>query len=120
MGLKIIAYGRRHGTHPLGMHLRYDMRKLKNPHHDRKLRSLTGLHPSVQAEVRSSSNYEELMERIVREVTELLAKQEAVCVGVYCTGGRHRSVSVALALRDHFVAAGTEVELLLRDEGHWA
>jgi UPF0042 nucleotide-binding protein len=65
----------------------YDLRGFKNPHHDRKLRQLNGLHPLVQKEVLGHRGVQNLIEAIVAESPNVVA----FC----CTAGRHRSVAVA-------------------------
>ena len=117
--LEIVAYGCRHGTHPPALDRIYDCRKARNPHHDKRLRELTGLDDPVRDEVLMSAMARALLRQIEREVLELFETRDTVRVGVYCTGGRHRSVVIAIALLHVFLFKGYAVQVALRDRGSW-
>lgn len=88
----------------------YDVRGIKNPHHDKALRQLNGLHPAVQKEVLSPLTAQMLVEEVVNLV--LSGVTERIAFG--CTAGRHRSVAFAEA-----VAKRLGVEPLHLDQGEW-
>jgi RNase adaptor protein for sRNA GlmZ degradation len=121
MKVSIIAYGCRNGTHPEGLDLIYDCRAIRNPHHKKELRALTGFDSAVQDEVLITAAARALLRQIKREVLERFALTHEVKVGVYCTGGRHRSVVIALAALQMFLhdLPGLTVELTLRDRARW-
>jgi UPF0042 nucleotide-binding protein len=126
--ISIVMYGCRHGTHPEGLHLIYDCRAISNPHHDKRLRYLNGFDQPVRDEVMRWAPARELVRRIKRETLELCRLYEErpedpaslpVKVGVYCTGGRHRSVVIGTEVAKEFLLEGLPVQLELRDRAKW-
>ncbi len=95
---------------PIGADLVFDVRFLRNPHWEPELRPLTGRDQAVQAHVEADPAFAPFVER-VRELLAFLLplyQQEGkahLTVAFGCTGGRHRSVSVA-----ERIAAGLEAE----------
>lgn len=91
MPARIISFGFRHGKPPDGFVI--DVRSLgfrRNPFHDRRLRYLRGTDRAVQEDVQKTPEFWEKYE----ELTTLVAQQGGVvCLG--CTGGHHRSVTLA-------------------------
>jgi UPF0042 nucleotide-binding protein len=106
MGLRLISFGFRYGA-PIGTVV--DVRSVTNPHHDRALRKLTGLDGPVQYEIMASPHFE----RIVRAVKDALLDSDEVYVG--CTGGRHRSVAVAVLVAGMYPAVAVHHRDLQRN-----
>ena len=80
-----------------------DCRFLRNPHWDQELRPLNGLDVAVVDYIQSDLRYDEFFKRSLDLIRFLLpAYQDEgkshLCVGLGCTGGRHRSVAVAVNL----------------------
>ena len=119
MTVTIIAYGCRHGAHPPGLSRAYDCREISNPHHDRRLRALTGFDDPVRDEVMRYAPARSLVRRITREVLELVGQDDEIKIGIYCTGGRHRSVVVAMEVVKILLLEGLAVQVVLRDRGKW-
>jgi UPF0042 nucleotide-binding protein len=88
---------------PRDADLIFDARFLKNPHYDPLLRPKTGLDPEVAAFVESDPDYPAFMAKMTDLLTLLLPRflaegKKYVGLGIGCTGGRHRSVTVVQAL----------------------
>src|SRR3546814_2475286 len=90
----------------------FDMRYLRNPHWDAKLRPGTGLDADVSAHIAADPAYEATLTQIEALLLALLPRYRAegksyVTIAFGCTGGRHRSVHCA-----------ERVARPLRDAGH--
>ncbi|MGV7119321.1 RNase adapter RapZ [Sphingopyxis sp. 550A] len=110
--LNILSFGFARGL-PRNADLVFDMRYLRNPHWDAKLRPGTGLDPDVAAYVMADPAYEDSVAQIERLLLTLLPRYRAegksyVTVAFGCTGGRHRSVHVADRVAKTLRAAGHE------------
>ena len=109
--IRIIVYGLRYGDvaapfKPFSHD--FSCKKFTNPHHDKRLRQLTGFDKPVIDELKSSGFFGQLIDQIERKVGDLTVSQT---IGLHCTGGRHRSVVVALELWRRWRARGIEVEM---------
>jgi UPF0042 nucleotide-binding protein len=115
--MQILSFGFRYGDVPAA-DLVVNARSLRNPHHDRRLRALTGLDRPVRREVLSLQDSQRLLSRVVRQVSESGARS----VAFGCTAGRHRSVVLAEELAARLREAGHEVEVLHRERelGRWS
>jgi len=85
---------------PRNADLVFDMRFLRNPHWDNRLRPLTGIDAEVQDYVRQDSTFDAALAQIESLLLLLLPRyreegKSYVTVAFGCTGGRHRSVFVA-------------------------
>ena len=95
----IVSFGFKYGI-PRDCDLLFDMRFLPNPYFDESLKSLSGREMAVADYVLKSDVGLKFSERFLDFLDYLLPlyAQEGryrVTVGIGCTGGRHRSVSVA-------------------------
>jgi UPF0042 nucleotide-binding protein len=116
--VQLIAYGTINGPQQ-GCDLNFDVRGITNPHHDPKLRALTGLDQAVQDEVLGHDVGKMKLEEIVNAIGVALQKGNKITVGIYCMGGRHRSVAVAMAVGHTLIEKGVSVETILRDRERW-
>ncbi len=108
------------GGLPRNADLVFDMRFLANPHWEPQLRPLTGLDAPVQAHVQADPAYAPAVDRIADLLQTLIPGygregKAYLTIAVGCTGGRHRSVTVALDLQARLHAAGHAVTLIHRD-----
>ena len=115
----IVSFGHKYGN-PRDLDLLFDVRHLPNPYFDRKLKDLTGDHPSIRRFLDKHSEVGETVERFTDMLKYLLPfyKREGksyLTIGVGCTGGRHRSVMVANRLRDELKKEKYNVSVLHRD-----
>ena len=115
----IVSFGHKYGN-PRDLDLLFDVRHLPNPYFDRKLKDLTGEHPSIRRFLDKHSEVGETVDRFTDMLRYLLPfyKREGksyLTIGVGCTGGRHRSVMVANRLRDELKKEKYNVSVLHRD-----
>lgn len=117
----VMSFGFKYGI-PVDADLVADMRFLPNPYWDPKLKELTGLdsavndyvigQPEAQAFLESYTNLVSLVEDgYLRE------GKRFVTIAIGCTGGKHRSVSMAENLAARLVKNGVEVRVVHRDLG---
>jgi RNase adapter protein RapZ len=97
------SFGFKHGL-PLGADLVFDVRFLPNPHFVPELRPQTGRDAAVVAFLKRQRATGQLLKKLTAFLKYLLPQYLAegksyVTVGIGCTGGRHRSVFIAEALR---------------------
>ena len=117
--LNILSFGFARGL-PRNADLVFDMRYLRNPHWDTKLKPGTGLDPDVAAYVTADPAYESTVAQIEALLLALLPRYRAegksyVTIAFGCTGGRHRSVHVAARVAQTLRAAGHEPTLTHRN-----
>src|SRR3954449_5949790 len=99
LALTILTFGFKNGP-PLDADLTLDVRFLPNPHYVDELRPLTGLDEPVREYVESGTQAGEFYGRLMPLLEFLLPAYVAegkqhLTIAVGCTGGRHRSVTVA-------------------------
>jgi UPF0042 nucleotide-binding protein len=116
--VQLIAYGIKNGPQN-GCDLSFDVRGITNPHHDPKLRVLTGLDQAVIDDVMGHSVAKHKLEEIVNAIGVALTKNPRITVGIYCLGGRHRSVAITMAVGHTLIEKGVSVETILRDRERW-
>ena len=97
-----------------------DCRFLRNPHWDQELRPLNGLDAAVVDYIQCDLRYDEFFQRSLDLIRFLLpAYQDEgkshLCVGLGCTGGRHRSVAVAVNLGQALAKWGGAVSIRHRE-----
>lgn len=102
MRVTFASFGFKHGV-PREADLMFDVRFLRNPHYVAELTALTGEDAAVAGYVAEDPGYEEFMARLFALLDYVLPLYEAegkrhLVVAIGCTGGRHRSVTVAEAL----------------------
>lgn len=97
--ITVMSFGFKYGI-PRDSDLVYDVRFLPNPYYDLELRPLTGNDKVVADVVSGCCEYREFMNKLC-DMTEFLLpyyKREGknqIVVSIGCTGGKHRSVTVA-------------------------
>lgn len=113
------SFGYKHGV-PADVDLVFDCRFLPNPYWVDELRHHTGLDPEVQQYVASFELTGEFLERLEGLLDLLLPAYVAegkalLTIAFGCTGGRHRSVSIAEAIATWLRARGIEPRIRHRD-----
>ena len=102
-----MSFGFKYGI-PMEADLIFDVRCLPNPFYVPELKPLTGLDEAVVSYVMGyevSTQFMQKLEDFI-DFTLPLYKQEGkseVVIGIGCTGGKHRSVTVARLLNTHLV-----------------
>lgn len=105
---------------PRGIDMVFDCRFLQNPYWEPGLRELSGLDAGVQNYVASDPRYTPFFSQ-VRELTELLLpayREEGkahLSVAFGCTGGRHRSVTMAEHVASALAEDGWQVSIRHRE-----
>ncbi len=105
---------------PRGADMVIDVRFLKNPHWDARLRPLDGRDPEVAAFVESDPAFAPFYVRLTELLKFLLPAYQAegksyFGLGLGCTGGRHRSVAIAETLAKTLAGDGWRVSIRHRD-----
>jgi UPF0042 nucleotide-binding protein len=109
MVVNLVSFGFKHGP-PVDADLVFDVRCLPNPHFVDRLRPLTGRDPKVVRFMRRHAATREFIDRLTTFLTFALPQyvhegKSYLTVAIGCTGGQHRSVMVAEALKKSLVGA---------------
>ena len=117
--ITVMSFGYKHGI-PLEADLVFDVRFLPNPFYVEELRPLSGLDRPVAEFVFRYQQTRTFMEKVQELIDFLLPfyieeGKLGLTIAVGCTGGRHRSVAIASALNDYFVAKGLSSVNVNRD-----
>ena len=97
--VNVLSFGYKYGI-PVDADLVLDCRFIPNPHWIPELRPLTGLDDKVKNNVLSNAGVSEFVQSYVSVINQMLPGylgegKKYLTVAIGCTGGRHRSVSVA-------------------------
>ena len=118
--LTILSFGFQNGP-PAEADLMFDVRFLKNPHWVPTLRPKTGRDPAVAAYIRRQPTARTAMKKLsalLRWMVPLYVQEgkSYLTIAIGCTGGRHRSVYVAEALkRELSPLKGVSAKVVHRD-----
>jgi RNase adapter protein RapZ len=112
LALTLLTFGFKNGP-PRDADLTLDVRFLPNPHYVDELRPLTGLDKAVREYVESGTQAGEFYGRLLPLLEFLVPAYVAegkshLTIAIGCTGGRHRSVTVADRIR-HDLAGREDV-----------
>lgn len=100
--ITILSFGFKNGT-PADADLLFDVRFLPNPYYIDELRGLTGNDRPVRDYVMKSADSQLFAQKLIDMVSFLLPRYAAegktnLVIGIGCTGGKHRSVTLANVL----------------------
>ena len=103
LALTLLTFGFKNGP-PRDADMTLDVRFLPNPHYVDELRPLTGLDPTVREYVESGTQAGEFYGRLLPLLEFLVPAYVAegkshLTIAIGCTGGRHRSITVADRIR---------------------
>lgn len=116
----VVAFGFKFGI-PLDADMLFDVRFLRNPNYEPRLRERTGEDAEVAAYIQSDPAFAPFVERLFALLDVLLPRYVAEGKSVFtlafgCTGGRHRSVHLACQTLGYLQRRGdVEARLHLRD-----
>jgi UPF0042 nucleotide-binding protein len=115
----VTSFGYRHGVPP-DSDLVFDVRFLPNPNYIPRFKQLTGRHPSVARYIRSFPQTVEFIDRISDLLIYLMPHyiregKSYLTIAFGCTGGHHRSVMIADAIRKRLAQAGFQAKASHRD-----
>ncbi len=115
----LISFGYKYGL-PLDSDLVFDTRFLPNPYYLDELRELNGRNRKVRDFVLKSEETRTFLEKLYSFIEYLLPGfiregKSSLTISVGCTGGRHRSVVIAEALKEHLRKENLDVKIIHRD-----
>jgi UPF0042 nucleotide-binding protein len=118
MAARLLTFGFKFGL-PADADLVFDVRFLDNPYFVPELRELTGEDARVRDYVLSRPDATEFLDQTERMLRFLLPRYQAegksyLTVAIGCTGGKHRSVSIAIALAER-LGLGDDLRVVHRD-----
>jgi UPF0042 nucleotide-binding protein len=121
MRVNIVSFGFKYGL-PVDADLVADCRFLPNPHWVATLRPLTGLDQPVHDYVLGQPGAKEFLTAYLETLGVLLAGYERegkvfVTLAIGCTGGKHRSVTIAEQIGVRLAGSGADVQVTHRDLG---
>ena len=119
LDVTVISFGFKYGI-PIEADMVLDARFLPNPYYREELRSKSGMDREVSDFIFEHESAKEFMQLLNRLFAFLLPQyveegKTGLTIAVGCTGGRHRSVAVALALTETIRTLGHSAELVNRD-----
>lgn len=117
--VSVVSFGFRYGI-PADADLVFDVRFLPNPHFVSRLRPFSGKDPRVARYIRSFPQTGEFLRRIESLLAYLIPHYIAegksyLTVALGCTGGRHRSVTLAEVIRRSLQKKGYSTKVVHRD-----
>jgi UPF0042 nucleotide-binding protein len=117
--ISLLTFGFKFGV-PYDIDLLFDVRFLHNPNFVPDLKPLTGEDSRVQSYVCEDPNTKLLLDQLDSLFRFLIPQFERerrsyLTIAIGFTGGRHRSVAIALFLKQHFADLGYDVTVRHRD-----
>ena len=108
--VSVMSFGFKYGI-PADADLVFDVRFLPNPYYVDELRPLTGMEDSVFEYVMNSSAAQEFADRLEDMVRFLIPHyvkegKTNLVIAIGCTGGKHRSVTLARELYERLLKSG--------------
>lgn len=119
LAVSVQSFSYKRGT-PQNVDMVLDCRFLQNPHWQPDLRGLTGLNEEVAAYVKQDHNFDAFFAKLSDMLTLLLPAYQTegksyFSVALGCTGGQHRSVTVAECLAKKLADSGWQVSIRHRE-----
>ena len=119
----ILSFGFKHGI-PVDSDFLFDVRFLPNPHFVPGLREHTGRDPEVKRYLDRSEATRDFLRHTLNLLKFLIPQyahegKSYLTIGIGCTGGRHRSVAIAEALKKGLAGVpGARLRVAHRDIAH--
>jgi UPF0042 nucleotide-binding protein len=119
--IAFLSFGYKYGL-PLEADIVLDVRFLPNPYFSETLRDYTGLDQNVYEYVLGQNEAIEFMDEMVTFLQKMIPRYQKegkryLTVAIGCTGGCHRSVSIARALNTEMNQVSISAEVKHRDVG---
>jgi UPF0042 nucleotide-binding protein len=119
MLVSVISFGYKHGIPP-DADMIFDVRCLPNPYFVEELRARSGLDEEVRAYLEAIPDYREYYDRVHGLMAFLVPRfvgegKTYLTIAIGCTGGRHRSVTMAQTLGEALASDGYRVKTTHRD-----
>ena len=117
----ILSFGFKYGI-PVDADFVFDVRFLANPFWEEDLKKLTGLDKNVQDFVLKqdgAENFSKTINELINVTTPGYVREgkKYVTVAIGCTGGKHRSVTIAEKVAQELKSNGAKVRVVHRDLG---
>ncbi len=117
--IAVVSFGFKFGI-PADVDLVFDVRFLPNPYYDLKLRPLTGNDKAIQEFVMKYEESVEFLKKLYDMLEFLIPNyiregKYNLVIGIGCTGGKHRSVTIANALTEKLKQLPYSVKVEHRD-----
>ena len=114
-----VSFGFKYGV-PAESDLVFDVRCLPNPFYVEELKNLTGLDEPVRSYVMRWEQTKGVVQRLISLIDYMLPLycdegKSQLMISIGCTGGKHRSVTLAQLLYNHLVEAGRRASVNHRD-----
>jgi len=121
MRINVLSFGFKYGI-PYDADLIMDVRFMVNPYFIPELKELDGEAQSIKDFILGHGDTRAFLDKYLDLLDYLIPLYEKegkayLTVALGCTGGRHRSVTVARTIFEHIQAMGKTVELNHRDRG---
>lgn len=119
LAINVMSFGFKNGSVPEA-DLVFDVRCFPNPFYIKELKEHTGLEAPVREYVMSFQQTIIFLEKLYDMIDFLLPnyvseRKRSLTVAIGCTGGKHRSVTIAEALATHLRENGENVVVIHRD-----
>lgn len=119
MQLSVVSFGYKYGL-PVDVDIVWDVRFMPNPNYKQNLRPKTGRDAAVRRYVLNTKAAQIFGKKFFALVAESIPHyiregKSYLTVAIGCTGGRHRSVVMADALREYLKQHGFKVRIHHRD-----
>ena len=117
--INVVSFGFKYGI-PRDADLVFDVRFLPNPYYDLELRPLTGNDEAIQNFVMQFDEAKEFMNKIADLLEFLIPNyikegKNGLVVAIGCTGGKHRSVTLANGIYKELETLPYSVRIVHRD-----
>ena len=105
--ISVVSFGFKHGV-PSDVDLVFDVRFLPNPYYVEELRAKTGDDAEVREYVMNAKISEEFYAKLLDMILFLIPQyieegKQHLVIGIGCTGGRHRSVTISNLIADELI-----------------
>ena len=119
MAVNVTSFGFKYGV-PIDADLVFDVRFLPNPYYIDSMRNLSGLDAPVHEFVMSFTQTNDFLEKLKDMLSFLLPLyteegKSLLTIAIGCTGGHHRSVTIASQLGTYIKSRGYEASVTHRD-----
>ena len=119
--ITIMSFGFKYGI-PRDSDIVQDVRFLPNPYYDEKLRPLTGNDKAIQDYVMDCKEGPEFLDKFIELVQFLIPNyiregKNQLVISIGCTGGKHRSVTIANEVYSRLQKSTYTVRIVHRDIG---
>ena len=119
LAISVQSFSYKRGV-PRGVDMMFDCRFLRNPYWDKGLSDQNGLSTAVQAYVSTDKNFLPFRKQVLALAELVIPAHQAegrsyLSIGFGCTGGKHRSVTMAEKLRKDLQLSGWHVSMRHRE-----